>query len=137
MNDEHVPSSPHFYGPVLSAMAGWLVVLVAAAVIVPAPLERAADPAHAPNPAKAAWFLVWVQELVSHGTAWIYAVLALAVLLTALPWLRRAPFEGASWFRRGERVLAVTVAGLALAVLVLTVIGLYLRGEQWRFVLPS
>jgi hypothetical protein len=137
VTEEHVPSSPNFFRPVLSAMFAWLVVLAAAAVLAPAPLEQAADPAHAPNPAKAAWFLVWVQELVSHGTAWVYAVLALAVLLTTLPWLRRAPFAHASWFRRGERVLAAGVAGLALAVLVMTLIGLFFRGEQWRFVVPS
>lgn len=118
-------------------MGAWIAVLLVAAWLVPAPLDRAADPAHAPNPARAAWFLVWVQELVSHGTAWVYAVLALAVAFTLLPWLRRSRFEHAQWFRRGERALAVASAGLVLAVIVLTLIGLFFRGEQWRFVLPS
>lgn len=136
MSDEHVPASPHFFRPVLRAMAAWIVLLLVAAVFVPAPLDRAADPAHAPNPAKAAWFLVWVQELVSHGTAWVWAVIVLAILLTVLPWLRRGPFEHAAWFRRGERVLGVATAGLVLAVIVLTIVGLFFRGEQWRFVAP-
>ncbi len=133
----HVPSSPHLFRPVLRAAAAWLVALLIAAALVPAPLERAADPAHAPNPAKAAWFLLGVQELVSHGTAWIWALVALAAGFVALPWLRRTPAEHAAWFRRGERLFAAAIAGLALALLALTLIGLCFRGAQWRFVLPS
>jgi hypothetical protein len=136
MTEGHVPSSPHFFRPVVRSLLAWLALLLIAAVWIPAPLDRAADPAHAPNPAKAAWFLVWVQELVSHGTWWIYPLLALTVALVALPWWRRARLEHAAWFRRGERLLAVTTAGLALAVLVLTLVGLLLRGEQWRLIAP-
>ena len=43
-------------------------VLLLLAALVPAPLETPADPAHAPNPAKSAWFLLWIQELVSYST---------------------------------------------------------------------
>jgi hypothetical protein len=132
----HVPSSPHLIRPVLRSTAAWIALLLLAAVWIPAPLERAADPAHAPNPAKAAWFLVWVQELVSHGTWWMYPVLVLAAVFVAFPWLRRTQIEHAEWFRRGERLMAVATAGLVLAVLVLTLVGLLFRGEQWRLIAP-
>ena len=136
MNPGHVPSSPHFFRPVVRSLFGWLALLLIGAVWIAAPLDRAADPAHAPNPARAAWFLVWVQELVSHGTWWMYPVLALAVALVVLPWLRRAHVPHAEWFRRGDRLLAGFTVALVLAVLVLTLVGLLMRGAQWQLVSP-
>lgn len=136
MKADHVPSSPHFFRPVVRSLLAWVAALVLAAVVLPAPLQHAADPAHAPNPAKAAWFLLWIQELVSYGTAWVYPVVGLVAVFTALPWMRRAPMERAGWFQRGERLLAAVSALLALAVLVLTLVAIFLRGEQWRLIVP-
>jgi ABC-type uncharacterized transport system permease subunit len=99
---QYVKSSPHFFRPVTRVMLLGIAVLLVVAALVPAPLETPADPAHAPNPAKSAWFLLWIQELVSYSTLAIYVALALAALL----------------------------------VLVLTVVGLALRGPDWRLVLP-
>jgi hypothetical protein len=131
-----VPSSPHFFRPVGRAALACLAFLLAMAWLVPAPLEMPADPGHPPNPAKSAWFLVWMQELVSYGTAAIYVALALAVLLVALPWLPLRRAESARWLRR--ELLPVNVATLLAAafVLVLTLIGLYFRGANWAFVPP-
>jgi hypothetical protein len=106
------------------------------AALVPAPLETPADPAHAPNPAKSAWFLLWIQELVSYSTLAIYVAVALAAFLVALPWLGVPKLEHARWLPREHRPLAVAVLAAALLVLVLTVVGLTLRGPDWRLVLP-
>lgn len=137
MKPDHVPSWPHFLRPVARAFVALVVALAIAAAFLPAPLQTGADPAHAPNPAKAAWFLLWIQELVSHGTAWIWAVLVLAALFTALPWLRRSRAAHAEWFAPGERLLGLVVLALALAVLALTVVAYLFRGGAWRFVLPA
>jgi hypothetical protein len=136
VKDDHVPSSPHFFRPVLRAMAAGVVVLVALAALIPAPLQRAADPAHAPNPAKSAWFLLWIQELVSHGTGWVYPLLGIAIVFFALPWLRRGRIERAAWLQPGERIVGLLTIAIALAVLALTVVAYFLRGESWRFVVP-
>ncbi len=74
----YVKSSPHFFRPVGRSMLLGLAVLLLLAALVPAPLETPADPAHAPNPAKSAWFLLWIQELVSYSTLAIYVAVALA-----------------------------------------------------------
>ena len=114
-----------------------IAVLLLLAALVPAPLETPADPAHAPNPAKSAWFLLWIQELVSYSTLAIYVAVALAALLVALPWLPVPKLEHARWFPREHRPLAAAVLAAACGlVLVLTVVGLYLRGPDWRLVLP-
>ncbi len=113
------------------------MLLAVAAAFLPAPLGVRADPAHAPNPAKSAWFLLWIQELVSHGTVWMYAVLALAVAFTVLPWLRPRPATRAAWFAPGERLFGVLTVGPLLAVLALTIVAYFFRGEQWRLSWPG
>jgi hypothetical protein len=132
----YVKSSPHFFRPVGRSMLLALAVLLLLSALVPAPLETPADPAHAPNPAKSAWFLLWIQELVSYGTRAIYVAVALAAFLVALPWLPVPKLEHARWLPREHRPLAVAVLAAALLVLVLTVVGLTLRGPDWRLVLP-
>lgn len=132
----YVKSSPHFFRPVKRSMTLCVAVLLASAALWPAPLEVAADPAHAPNPARAAWFLVWIQELVSHSTLLICVAVALAAMLVSLAWLPLERGEHARWLQR--RLWAVT-AGVCVAgalVLALTIVGLWFRGENWRFVSP-
>jgi hypothetical protein len=113
-----------------------MAVLLVLAALVPAPLETPADPAHAPNPAKSAWFLLWIQELVSYSTLAIYVVVALAAFLVALPWLPVPKLEHARWLPREHRWIGLAVIVGALFVLALTVMGLVLRGPDWRLVLP-
>ena len=132
----YVRSSPHFFRPVARAMLLGTLALLLLAALVPAPLEPPADPAHAPNPAKSAWFLLWIQELVSYSTLAIYVAIALAVFLVALPWLPVPKLEHARWLPREHRPLALAVLVAALLVLVVTVVGLYFRGPDWRLVLP-
>lgn len=131
MSDQ-VPSSPHFFRLIRRGLLVIAVFLLVAAWLVPAPLETAADPMRAPNPAKSAWFLLWLQELVSHGTGWMYAVLVLAALMVALPWLRRTTGERAAWFQPGERIVGAVVVTLFALVVLLTAVRLFLRGENWR-----
>ena len=132
----HIPSSPRFFRMVERSMLAGLVVLLALAALVPAPLEAPADPAHPPNPAKSAWFLLWIQELVSYDTLAVYLVLLLAAGLVALPWLPLRTPTQAVWFGRQHRAAAVAALLVGLAVLALTIVGLWFRGPNWHLVSP-
>lgn len=131
-----VKSSPHFFRPVTRAFLLCVAALLVLAFLVPAPLESPADPAHAPNPAKSAWFLLWIQELVSYGNSAISVVVALAALLVSLPWLPLKRLEHARWLPREHRPLAAVALLAAGLVLGLTLVGLFLRGPDWRLVSP-
>jgi hypothetical protein len=131
-----VPSSPHLFRPVKRALLACVALLALLAAWIPAPLEVAADPANPPNPAKSAWFLLWIQELVSYDTLAIYAALALALLLIALPWLPIPAVEHAAWFQRAHRPVAVLVLLAFLGLAALTAVGLFFRGSDWRLVSP-
>jgi len=86
-----------------------------------APLEEAANPDHSPNPAKAAWYFMGLQELLLHFHPVFGAIvvpgLALGAL-AALPYLRFDSDAEGIWFR--SRRGRVTAAVGALTGLVAT-----------------
>jgi cytochrome b-561 len=129
-------------------LATWLAVTVLA-MLIPSPLEEAANAMLTPNPAKAPWYFLWVQEIVADTTiragsvvvngAFLGGVLlplALGVLLTLWPWLDRSPSSAAGVTMPASRRVQVA-AFLAIAVLVvgLTAVGL-MRGPSWEFLWP-
>lgn len=111
--------------------------LLALALLLPAPLQGPADISRVPNPVKSAWFLLWVQELVSHSNLLVYPVALLALFFLALPWLPpgRAA-ENARWFP-GDQVWVnvVTLAAFGLIV-ALTVVAMFFRGVNWECTVP-
>jgi quinol-cytochrome oxidoreductase complex cytochrome b subunit len=99
-----------------------------------APLEEMANPAKTPNPAKAPWYFLGLQEMVSHSALIGGVVLpALMVLaLVAIPYLDSNPSR-----RPAERKWAIWVfTAFAIANVALIVIGYYFRGPGWAWVPP-
>jgi quinol-cytochrome oxidoreductase complex cytochrome b subunit len=125
-----------------------LVSILASAV--PSPLEEPANALITPNPAKAPWYFLWLQEIVTDTTirigsftvngAFIGGVLLpglLVSVLTIWPWLDRSAAAAAGvWFPRDRRVQNLVFIAVMALVLVFTVIGLYLRGPYWNFYWP-
>lgn len=113
----------------MSALALLLLVL---AVQIPAPLQEQANPAVTPNPAKSAWFLLWIQEMVSWSRSMIYPVVLLGCLFLLLPWLPvSARIHRASWFPREQRMVSVSTVMLCAAIALLTVVAMFFRGANW------
>lgn len=133
----YLKSSPHFFRLIKASMALMAAILLALAVLVPAPLQEQANLARVPNPVKSAWFLLWIQELVSYSKYLIYAVLALALLFLLLPWLSRGePSEKASWFAKERLPVAFASLAAFLFIVALTVVAVFFRGPNWQFVSP-
>ncbi len=63
---ERTTTIPHLVQRELAAAAVILAVVLIWAMLTPAPLLDLADPGVSPNPAKAAWFFVGLQELLLH-----------------------------------------------------------------------
>jgi len=122
---------------ILLFMATVSVVLLLA-IFWNAPLEELANPVHPPNPAKAPWYFLGLQELVAYSAFWGGVVVPglLVTALVALPYLDRKPKGVGVWFSR-ERKVAITLFSVCLTVaVVLTVIGTAFRGPNWSFQLP-
>jgi quinol-cytochrome oxidoreductase complex cytochrome b subunit len=120
-----------------------LFLLVAAVVLFlaifwNAPLEEYANPIYPPNPAKAPWYFLGLQELVSYSAFWGGVVIPglLVTALVLLPYLDRTRAGVGRWFAR-ERVVANSIFTICLlAAIVFTIIGTYFRGPSWTWVEP-
>ncbi len=113
-------------------------VVLVLALLWNAPLEELANPVHPPNPAKAPWYFLGLQELVSYSALWggviVPALIVFALLL--LPYLDHRRKGIGVWFSR-ERKVALTLFSVCLATLVvLTVIGTFFRGPNWSWQTP-
>jgi hypothetical protein len=131
----YVYSDPRFFRLIKVAMALGLILLLVLAAFVPAPLEGPADIGRVPNPVKSAWFLMWIQELVSYSNLFIYPAIAAGLALFFLPWLS-PPAEGARWLAREQWPASVLALGTLAAIVTMTIIAHFFRGENWRFVWP-
>jgi hypothetical protein len=132
MKGGFVKSSPHFFR--LISRSFWLLVssLLLLAALVPAPLQTTADPASTPNPVKSAWFLLWIQELVSWSRFMIWPVMLLCAVCFLLPWLPgQVRVHHARWFPPGQRMISICTVIIASMLLMLTITGLYFRGADW------
>ena len=133
--DDEVFTSPHMLVRHQVVALLTTAVVIVMGVLFDAPLRDHANPNLTPEPAKAPWYFVGIQELLAHFDPLVAGVLApgaLLFLLAALPYVDRNPARLPS-----ERPLAMSLfITLALVVVTLTVIGALFRGPGWAFVLP-
>lgn len=85
----------------LIAALVFTLLLSVMAVFVRAPFYRMADPELTPNPAKAPWYFLGLQELLLHmhpALAGVVVPTALLVLLAAIPYIDRSKKGTGIWF---------------------------------------
>ncbi len=126
---DYVASSPVFFRLIRRSMAVFVAAACVLAAVFPAPLQEPADIGKVPNPAKSAWFLLWIQELVSYSRHLVYLVVLVAAVFFALPLTRwgGARDDGG----RSRRLVAALSVAVFLSIVVLTVIAFFFRGKDW------
>jgi len=115
-----------------------VVLLHVISLVFMAPLEELADPTRTPNPAKAPWYFLGLQELV-HYSAFVGGVLVptlIAAALVMLPYVDRNPAGSGRWFAPERRLANTVFTVLVVVSLLLTVIGTLFRGANWAWVWP-
>jgi quinol-cytochrome oxidoreductase complex cytochrome b subunit len=132
------PTWPHLLFRELVVLVLVLVVVSGAALLVDAPLEEVADAARTPNPAKAPWYFLGLQELVHYGAllGGVVVPTAMVLALLALPYVDSRGGGVGVWFARERRRANLVFGILAAAVVVLTVVGTFFRGPNWAWVWP-
>jgi quinol-cytochrome oxidoreductase complex cytochrome b subunit len=135
LTDDTVFTWPHLLVRHVVVGLGVCAAVLALGVAFAAPLRGIANPSVTPEPAKAPWYFVGLQELLSHFDPLVAGILlpagAFAVLI-ALPYLDRNPATEA----RLRRVAIVIFTTVLVVAVVLTVIGVFFRGPGWKFILP-
>ena len=136
--DDSVYSWPHLLTAELFVFVLTVSIVLVVSLAFNAPLEQPVNVAHPPNPAKAPWYFLGLQEMVSYSAFWggVGIPGLMVLLLLVAPYLDRGPGGVGRWFAR-ERLLANTLF-LTLAVLnvIFIVIGTFFRGPNWSFVSP-
>ncbi|HEV8606087.1 MAG TPA: hypothetical protein VGQ99_12010 [Tepidisphaeraceae bacterium] len=124
-----------------------LICLVAAtagltlwAIVSKAPLEQPANPGYAPNPAKAPWYFLGLQEMLVYFDPWMAGVVypGLIILgLACMPFIDTNP-KGNGYYTLKERPFAIGtwLFGFLILWVVLIFFGTFLRGPNWSFFGP-
>ena len=127
---EKVTTIPHLVQIELAAAIAVIAGLFLFAMAFPAPLEALANPGHPPNPAKAAWYFMGLQELLLHMhplAALIFPGLVLAGL-AALPWWDKEGDDIGIYFRSAVGKKAAII-GVVLSLVLVPI--LVLVDEFW------
>lgn len=108
---ERVTTIPHLVRIEFAAAAVVIAGLALWSMFVPAPLEALANPSHPPNPAKAAWYFLGVQELLLHMHP-LAAMLLVGIVLAgmmSIPYWDRQDSDIGVYFRSavGRRMALV------------------------------
>ena len=117
-----------------------VLILTVWAIVVDAPLEQMADPARTPNPSKAPWYFLGLQEMLVYFDPWIAGVvLPLLIIfgLCAIPYLDVNPAGEGYYCWRGRRFAITTfLFGFLVLWLLLILIGVFCRGPGWGWFWP-
>ena len=116
------------------------VVLIVWSILLKAPLEQPANPANTPNPSKAPWYFLGLQEMLVYFDPWLAGVVLpglIIVGLIAIPYIDKNPKgNGYFTFRERKAEIAIFLFGFAVLWVSLIVLGTFLRGPNWNFFGP-
>ena len=124
----------------LIAMVAFCAFLIAWGILIPAPLEESANPTWAPNPAKAPWYFLGLQEMLVYFDPWIAGVVLPGLIIIGLiliPYIDPNP-KGSGYYTFMQRKLAMFMFlfGWIVLWIYLILIGTFLRGPNWSFFGP-
>ena len=117
-----------------------MVVLTVWSIVLNAPLEEPANPNRTPNPSKAPWYFLGLQEMLVYFDPWIAGVVLPTIIivgLMAIPYIDKNP-KGNGYYTFKERKFAVTtfLFGFIILWLSLIMLGTFMRGPGWNFFAP-
>jgi quinol-cytochrome oxidoreductase complex cytochrome b subunit len=121
--EQTVPSMPHLMVGEAAVFMLTIALSVILAIFLDAPLKEVANPAVPENPAKAPWYFLGLQELVSHSAFMGGVGIPMIVLigLGLIPYLDRETEGSGTWFggAGGKRLVAQAAAFGLIAVIAL------------------
>jgi len=109
-------------------------------IVIDAPLEEAANPTKTPNPSKAPWYFLGLQDILVYFDPWFAGVVAPVLIIVGLmliPYLDINP-KGNGYYTYHERKVAIWVYSFGFLVLwiALIIMGVFLRGPGWNLFMP-
>lgn len=112
-----------------------MVMITLLSLVINAPLQNPADPNTTPNPAKAPWYFLGLQELLHYfqpNSAGVMIPGLTLLALAVLPYVDRNPSRAYA-----DRKVAITTFTMFLMFwAVITLAGSFFRGPGWLWVWP-
>ncbi len=136
-NNDKVLVWPDLVYTELIAMVAVTALLVAWGVALQAPLEEPASSVKTPNPSKAPWYFLGLQEMLVYYDPWMAGVVLPSVILLGLMALPYIDFNklGNGYYTFNERKFSITtfMFGFLPLWIGLIILGTFLRGPNWNF----
>jgi menaquinol-cytochrome c reductase cytochrome b/c subunit len=133
--DETVLTWPHLLRAEF-LMAGLIsILLIVTGFLIPAPLEEMANAVNTPHVAKAPWYFLGLQELLSYFNATVVGVLFPPIYfigLMAIAYIDRSPYRAA----HDRKMVWIFFLCIMVGGLIVTFIGSFFRGPGWNWVWP-
>ena len=132
---DRVHTWPHFLLEEFLAMLILFAGMLVFSSIINAPLRELANPNLTPNPSKAPWYFLGLQELLRYFHPMVAGIVIptfILVGLAAVPYVDRNPSV-----KPGDRKVAITMLTLLFMFgATLTIIGSFFRGPGYNWVWP-
>jgi len=140
LNDEKVLVWPDLVYTELICMVAVSAFLLVWALVLQAPLEEPASSVKTPNPSKAPWYFLGLQEMLVYFDPWYAGVVLPSLVvfgLMAMPYLDFNK-KGNGYYSIEERKFSYLVYQFGFFELWITLIilGTFLRGPNWNFFGP-
>ena len=133
---DKVNTWPHLMLPEFISLMAMMAFLIILSAILQAPLLEEANPNITPNPAKAPWYFLGLQEALSYWDPQIAGVMIPLVIgligFAAIPYIDRNKENNPSKRKYAIMMYTFFLAGAGT----LTIIGVLFRGPGWNWTYP-
>ncbi|MHC4320890.1 MAG: cytochrome C [Planctomycetota bacterium] len=140
VSEDELPTWPYLVRKEFLAAIIVTIILLVWSIALNAPLEDPSDPSVTPNPAKAPWYFLGLQEMLVYFDPWIAGVIfpSLIVMgLMAMPYVDINP-KGNGYYTFKERWFAILTFcfGFHILWILLIIVGVFMRGPGWLWFWP-
>jgi hypothetical protein len=140
LDDEKVLVWPDLVYTELICMVALTAFLILWAIALKAPLEEPASAVKTPNPSKAPWYFLGLQEMLVYYDPWMAGVVLPSMVIFGLMAIPFIDFNkaGNGYYTIDQRKFAYLTFQFGFLVLWVTLIvmGTFLRGPNWNFFGP-
>lgn len=138
--EDKLHTFPFLIHPEFIATIVCAALLTIWSVALDAPLEQPSDPSRTPNPSKAPWYFLGLQEMLVYFDPWMAGVVMPSYIilgLMAIPYFD-ANKKGNGYYTWKERRWAIGffLFGFVILWVILIVLGTTMRGPGWNFFGP-
>ena len=140
LDNEKVLVWPDLVYTELICMIALTAFLIFWAIALPAPLEEPASSVKTPNPSKAPWYFLGLQEMLVYFDPWMAGVVLPSLIVVGLMAIPYIDFNkaGNGYYTINQRRFAYLIFQFGFLVMWITliVLGTLLRGPNWNFFGP-